>query len=134
MAILDRPLFSAEARGQVAKTAVFKRGVFHPVYSALAYHRVTWSPAKIAQARAWKILCNQWRALSYAEKAAWRASAPGVLTGFNFFMQSAGVLPYPPCYVSPGSDSLFFDFSLTGYAPPAPDQLTFIFPQCEDYV
>lgn len=91
MAILKDPLFSEEARGQVAKAAVFKRSSVHPVFSGFFYHPINWSSSKIAHAQAWKFLCNQWRALSEEQQASWRDIAPGVLTGFNYFMQCKGV-------------------------------------------
>lgn len=130
MAILKDPLFSDEARGQVAKVAVFKRGVFHPVFSAYAYHPVNWSSAKIAQASAWKSLCNAWRSLSDSDQASWRSAAPGVLTGFNYFMQLKGVFPFPSCYEVPAGDSLFFDFIDYTYSPPAGDALNFNWEEC----
>lgn len=94
MAILKDPLFSDEARGQVSKVAIFKRAEVHPVFCGFFYHPVRWSAAKIAQANAWKALCNQWRALPESEQSRWRDEAPGVLTGFNYFMQSKGLQFY----------------------------------------
>lgn len=130
MAILLDPLFGEEARGQVAKTMVFKRSAVHPVLCAFSYHRVNWTPAKIAQATTWKTLCNAWRALSQPHQAEWRRQAPGVLTGFNYFMQHAGVFPYPPCYSPPPGDSLLYHFTLLPYDVPYYDQLDFTFSEC----
>lgn len=130
MAILTDPLFSDEARGQVAKTLVFKRAQVHPVICAYSYHKINWTPSKINQAIAWKILCNAWRALSETDQNLWRDSAPGVLTGFNYFMQCKSVFPLPPCYVIPDSASLFFDFIIHGYPPPAGGALVFDWEPC----
>ncbi|MBA7492391.1 hypothetical protein ES702_02941 [subsurface metagenome] len=130
MAILKEPLFSDEARGQVAKVAVFKRAEVHPVLCALSYHQVNWTPSKINQAMAWKSLCNLWRALSDENQAVWRSAAPGVLTGFNYFMQCKGSLPLPPCYVIPDGDALLFDFIVTEYGPPAANLLNFEWEEC----
>lgn len=130
MAILKEPLFSEEAHGQIAKTAVFKRSNVHPVFSAYAYHPINWTPAKITQAKVWKSLCNAWRALTEAEQEQWRMWAPGVLTGFNYFMQQAGQFPYPPCYSPPAGHSLLYDFTHFPYDPPDWDQLSFDFQWC----
>lgn len=129
MAILKDPLFSEEARGQVAKVAVFKRAAVHPVFSAYAYHPVNWTAAKISQAVAWKSLCNQWRALSEDGQALWRDMAPGVLTGFNYFMQLAGELP-TPLHVPPDGDLLLYDFTVSPYTPPAGGVLFFNWEEC----
>ena len=130
MAILKDPLFSDEARGQIAKVGVFKRSNVHPVFSAYFYHRVKWSTSKIAQAERWKSLCNAWRALPAADKVVWAEAAPGVLTGFNYFMQLKGVWPFPPCYESPAGDALFFDFIDDTYSPPAGNSLNFDWEEC----
>jgi len=130
MAILKDPLFSEEARGQIAKTAVFKRSKVHPVFSAFFYHPVNWSASKIAQAQAWKTLCNQWRSLLDTDQEKWRDKAPGVLTGFNYFMQLKGVFPFPPCYEVPAGNALHFDFIDDTYSPPAGNSLTFEWEEC----
>lgn len=130
MAILVDPLFSEEARGQVAKVAVFKRAEVHPVFCAFSYHKVNWTPSKIAQADAWYALCNAWRALPEADKATWRSAAPGVLTGFNYFMQLKGLFPFPPCYEVPAGNDLHFDFIYDTYSPPAGDLITFEWEEC----
>lgn len=130
MAILIDPLFSEEARGQVAKVAVFKRAAVHPVFCGFSYHQVNWSPAKIAQAAAWKALCNSWRALPGVDKGNWRAAAPGVLTGFNYFMQLKGVFPLAPCYEVPAGNALDFDFVNGEYSAPAGDALSFNWEAC----
>ncbi|MBA7670426.1 hypothetical protein ES703_78572 [subsurface metagenome] len=130
MSILVDPLFSDEARGQVAKVGVFKRSKVHPVFCAFSYHRVNWTPDKIAQADIWKALCNQWRSLTDQDQAYWRDIAPGVLTGFNYFMQCKGVFPFPPCYEVPSGDSLFFDFVDDTYSPPAGNSLNFDWEEC----
>jgi len=130
MAILDRPLFSDEARGTVAQTITFKRSAVHPVACAFTDHPINWTPAKIAQAKVWKSLCNSWRALSDSDQAIWVLVAPGVLTGFNYFMQCKGELPFPPCYVPPVVDSLLYDFILFPYDPPSGSTLTFIWEPC----
>lgn len=93
MAILKDPLFSDEARGTIAQLLTFKRSSVHPVACAFTDHPVNWTPSKISQAMAWKSLCDQWQALSDSEQAAWRDIAPGVLTGFNYFMQLKGTPP-----------------------------------------
>lgn len=90
MAILKDPLFSEEARGTIAQLLTFKRSLVHPVACAFTDHPVNWTSAKISHALSWKNLCNQWRALSDSDQAFWRAIAPGVLTGFNFFIQRQG--------------------------------------------
>ena len=130
MAILKEPLFSDEARGQVAQVAVFKRAKVHPVFCAFSYHRLNWSAAKLSQARAWKALCNQWRALSDVDQEYWRAGAPGVLTGFNYFMQRKGVPLFPLCYSLPAGDALYFAFIDDTYDPPAGDSLLFNWEEC----
>lgn len=93
MAILLDPLFSDEARGQVAKSAIFKRSAVHPQFGGSFYHRQNWTASHFAQAEAWRLLCSQWRALPPGEKQVWKDAAPGVLTGFNYFMQCKGVFP-----------------------------------------
>jgi len=118
MAILVDPLFSDEARGQVAKVAVFKRGAVHPVFAGFSYHPMNWTPAKVAQAQTWKALCTGWRALPAADKVVWAEAAPGVLTGFNYFMQLKGVWPFPPCYIPPDGDELVYDFVAGDYTAP----------------
>jgi hypothetical protein len=130
MSILVDPLFSDEARGQVAKTAVFKRSAVHPVFSGYAYHPQNWTTKHRAAAAAWKTLCNSWRSLSPADQEQWNTLAPGLLTGFNYFMQNKGVLPLPPCYVQPGGHHISFDFTVTNYTPPPWDELTFQFLWC----
>lgn len=130
MAILTDPLFSDEARGQVAKALVFRRSAVHPSAGGFAYHPVNWSPGKIAQAQAWKTLCNTWRTLSDDIQLLWSDSAPGVLTGFNYFMQEKGVFPFPFCYEPPAWDEVFFDFTDLPYTPPGPDAITFIWEEC----
>lgn len=130
MAILEDPLFSDEARGQVAKTAIFKRGIFHPIFCAFAYHPVNWTAAKLSHAMAWKALCNSWQALPSSLKSIWRDIAPGVLTGFNYYMQLAGELPLPPCYVPPSGDLLLYDFTVSPYTPPAGGLISFTWEQC----
>ena len=130
MAILDRPLFGDEARGQIAKVAVFKRAAVHPVFCAFSYHQVNWTPSKIAWASFWKFLCNAWRALPEATKVHWSDLAPGVLTGFNYFTQCKGVLPFPPCYSPPAGDSLLYDFVIFPYSPPSGNALNFNWEQC----
>ncbi len=96
MAILLDPLFGDEAYGQIGKCAIFKRAAVHPQFGGSFYHKVNWTPDKVAQALAWKQLCSQWRALPQQDKTAWSAIAPGVLTGFNYFMQLNGQYPPPP--------------------------------------
>lgn len=130
MAILKEPLFSEEARGTIAQLITFKRSNVHPIASQFSYHPVNWTPAKIAQANAWKILCNAWRALPDSVKSTWRKGAPGVLTGFNYFMQLKGEFPFPPCYEVPAGNALFFDFIDDTYLPPAGDSLTFDWEEC----
>jgi hypothetical protein len=93
MSILVDPLFSDEARGQVAKALIFKRSQVHPRCSAGFNTRQNWTPAHRSQAEAWRLLCQQWRSLSSADKQLWKDIAPGVLTGFNYFMQCKGVSP-----------------------------------------
>lgn len=92
MAILTHPLFSDVARGSVGRLITYKRNPRNPIACAFTDHSVNWTPAKIAQAQSFKSLCNQWRALSGEDRAAWSASAPGVLTGFNYFIQCNGLL------------------------------------------
>lgn len=93
MAILNEPLFGDEARGQIAKCAIFRRAEVHPQFGGSFYHKQNWTPAHIAQADAWRSLCLQWRSLSDTERQNWADAAPGVLTGFNYFMQLKGVFP-----------------------------------------
>lgn len=123
MAILKEPLFGEEARGQIAKCAIFRRSAVHPQFGGCLYHKQNWTPAHTAQAVAWRTLCLQWQALSDTYKVIWKSEAPGVLTGFNFFMQRAGVLPAPPPYQPPAGDNINFDFVTTPYSPPAGDQI-----------
>jgi len=130
MAILSKPLYSDEARGTVSQLLTFKRSSVHPVLCAFTDHPVNWTPAKIAQAVSWKLLCNSWRALSFSEQAIWRSIAPGVLTGFNYFMQLSGIMPLPPCYVPPTGDSLLYGFILLPYDPPSGDSLSFAWEAC----
>ncbi|MBA7716216.1 hypothetical protein ES703_125283 [subsurface metagenome] len=130
VAILKNPLFSDEARGQVAKVAIFKRAEVHPVFCGFFYHPVRWTALKRAQAQAWKSLCNQWRALSYTDQENWRDIAPGVLTGFNYFMHLKGAFPFPPCYEPPAGNCLFFDFIDDTYSPPAGNSLNFEWEEC----
>jgi len=130
MAILSEPLFGDEARGTVGQLLTFKRSAVHPVAGAFTDHPVNWTTGKIAQASAWKNGCNQWRALSDGERATWRDMAPVVLTGFNYFMQLGGVVPFPPCYEVPGGNELFFDFICGTYSPPAGDSLSFNWEEC----
>lgn len=94
MAILKEPLFSDEARGTIYNVITFRRSAVHPIANAYTAHPVNWTPGKITQAHAWKALCNAWRALPDSDKATWRSAAPGVLTGFNYFMQRKGELPF----------------------------------------
>lgn len=126
MAILKDPLFSDEAHGQVAKVAVFKRSQVHPVLCSLAYHPQNWTPPHVAQARAWRALCSTWRSLTFQDQEAWRTYAPGVLTGFNFFIQCNGHLSLPPCYVPPPAHSLLFDLTDSPYYPPDSLAISFI--------
>ena len=130
MAILTDPLFSEEARGQIAKVAVFKRAAVHPVFCAYSYHRVNWSASKLAQAHSWKSLCDQWRALDDDDQDYWRDKATGVLTGFNYFMQCKGVPEFASCYSPPSGDALDFDFIDDTYDPPAGDSLFFNWEEC----
>ena len=130
MAILKDPLFSEEARGQVAKVATFKRAAVHPVFCGFFYHPIPWTPSKINQAIAWKMLCNNWRALPGSVQATWREAAPGILTGFNYFMQLKGELPLPPCYELPPGNALHFDFIDDTYSPPAGNSLNFNWEEC----
>ena len=130
MAILEDPLFSEEARGTIAQLLTFKRANVHPVLCAYSYHRVTWSRAKVAQAVSWRSLCNQWRALPEVDQDYWRSKATGVLTGFNYFMQCKGMLPFPACYSPPSGNSLDFDFIDETYDPPAGGSLSFIWEEC----
>jgi len=131
MAILLDPLFSDEARGSIAQVITFKRPyLFHPIASQCPYHPVTWSQAKTDQAKVWKSLCNQWRSLSNAQQAYWRDLAPGVLTGFNYFMQLKGQLPIGPCYDVPAGNALHFDFIDDTYSPPSGDSITFVWEEC----
>ena len=127
MAILKDPLFSDEARGQVAKVGVFKRGVFHPVFASYFYHPVNWTPAKVTRAKAWRSLCNSWQALTVQQKLTWSDIAPGVLTGFNYFMQLAGSLPLPPPYEPPAGNNILFNFTLLPYTPPSGGNINFTF-------
>lgn len=130
MAILADPLFSDEARGTVAQLITYKRSKVHPVLCAFTDHPVNWTPAKIAQAKYWKLLCNSWRSLSYSDQALWRSIAPGVLTGFNYFMHLKGEIPLLPCYDPPSGDLLLYDFSLFPYDPPVGNSLSFIWEPC----
>lgn len=123
MAILKEPLFGEEARGQIAKCAIFKRSAVHPQFGGSLYHKQNWTPAHIAHAQAWRSLCLQWRALSDIAKEDWKDLAPGALTGFNFFMQLSGTYPGPPPYQVPPGDNINFDFVSTPYTPPAGDQV-----------
>lgn len=125
MAILKDPLFSEEARGQVAKALVFKRGIFHPIVSAHFFHPVNWTPAKLAQAQLWRSLCDSWRSLTVSEQSFWSSLAPGVLTGFNYFMQLGGSLPIAPPYFPPTGDDVDFNFIFFPYSPPAGDDIIF---------
>lgn len=125
MAILEGPLFSDEARGQIAKCAIFKRSQVHPQFGGSFYHKQNWTPSHIAQALSWKSLCNSWQSLSSSDRSLWRDIAPGVLTGFNYFMHLAGVLPWPPPYLPPAGDNIIFDFTLTPYTPPGGSLINF---------
>jgi len=131
MAILIDPLFSDEARGTVAQVITFKRPyLFHPICSQPSFPSITWTPAKIAQASSWKSLCDQWRSLSDTAQQQWRDLAPGVLTGFNYFMQCKGQLPIGPCYDVPAGNALHFDFIDDTYSPPSGDSITFVWEEC----
>jgi len=131
MAILLEPLFSDEARGTIGQVITFKRPyLFHPIVSQPAFHPVNWTQAKINQASSWKALCNQWRSLTDQQQSYCRDIAPGVLTGFNYFMQCKGEFPLPPCYSIPAGDDLDFDFFDSTYSPPAGDSLIFIWEDC----
>lgn len=123
MAILVDPLFSDEARGQVASVAVFKRSQVHPVFCAYTSPKVNWTPAKIAQAVAWKSLCDAWRSLPQQDKDAWNAHPPGVLTGFNYFMQYSGVGPPWQPYIPPNGDNIICNLIDIPYTPPAGNQI-----------
>lgn len=123
MAILLEPLFGEEARGQIAKCAIFKRAAVHPQFGGSFYHKQNWTPAHIAQAKTWKSLCLQWRALSDTDKQYWANAAPGVLTGFNYFMQLKGEPPWPQAYTPPAGDNINFNFTLEPYAPPQGDNI-----------
>lgn len=130
MAILERPLYSDEARGQVAKVLVFKRGGIHPNVSPCFYHPINWTSPKIAQAERWKSLCSSWWTLSAYDKSYWSSIAPGVLTGFNYFMQCNGSFPLPPCYDSPAGNYLNYNFLYTPYDPPSGSSLIFQWDPC----
>jgi len=125
MAILSEPLFGDEARGQIAKCAIFKRAEVHPQFGGSFYHKQNWTPPHLAQATAWRLLCLQWKALSDTQQKQWSAAAPGVLTGFNYFIQLKGELPWPEVYTPPAGDNINFNFTLEPYTPPQGDQITF---------
>jgi len=125
MAILDDPLFAEEARGQLAKVLVFKRSQVHPYVSSCFYHPVNWTPAKIQQALAWRALCQSWHELAPVLKSFWSSLAPGVLTGFNYYMQLSGVLPFPPPYEPPTWDNILFNFTIFPYTPPTHNNINF---------
>lgn len=130
MAILEGPLYADEARGQLAKVLVFKRSKVHPNVSPCFYHPVNWTPPKIAQALAWRTLCNSWQDLSPADKNYWSSVAPGVLTGFNYFIHLNAVMPLPPCYESPLGDDLNYNFVHTPYDPPSGSTIIFQWEPC----
>lgn len=125
MAILKDPLFADEARGKVADVCVFKRGIFHPILSAHFYHPVNWTPANVSRAKSWRSLCDSWRALTDLERSIWSSIAPGVLTGFNYFMQLSGSLPFAPPYFPPAGNDINFDFTIFPYSPPSGDNIIF---------
>jgi len=125
LAILKDPLFSDEARGTVNQFITFKRSKVHPVACAFTDHPVNWTPEKVAQATWWKSMCTHWHSLSTQDKASWSNLAPGVLTGFNYFMLLRGVEPWLPPYFPPAGDNLLFNFIITEYVSPAGDDLTF---------
>lgn len=93
MAILYNPLFSDEARGTVAQCITFKRGVFHPIARFCSYTPTRWTSSRIASSELFLSLCSSWRALSPYEKQSWSSIAPGVLTGFNYFIKCGGIYP-----------------------------------------
>ena len=130
MAILLDPLFSEEARGTIGSTITFRRSAVHPIAGAYASHPINWTAPKITQALAWQKLCNQWRSLPESLQSTWRDLAPGVLTGFNYFMQCKGVFPLGPCYVVPAGDSLYFNFIDASYSPPSGSFLNFNWDPC----
>lgn len=125
MAILKQPLFGEEARGQIAKCAIFKRSAVHPQFGGSFYHKQNWTAAHIAQANSWRTLCLTWQALSDTEKENYSYAAPGILTGFNYFMQLKGVFPAPPPYQPPAGDNINFDFTRTPYQVPPGDNINF---------
>lgn len=127
MAILLDPLFGDEARGQIAKCVIFKRSQVHPQFGGSFYHQVNWTPDKITQAQSWKTLCDAWRALPQATINLWKDQAPGVLTGFNFFMQLKGIGPPWVPYVPPAGNNILFNFIDLPYTPPAGNQINFNF-------
>ena len=126
MAILEGPLFGDEARGQIAKCAIFKRAQVHPQFGGSFYHKQNWTPQHIASANTWRSLCLTWQQLSDTAKQTWADLAPGALTGFNYFMHLGGELPWPPPYVPPDGDNINFNFTLLPYTPPAGDSINFI--------
>jgi len=125
MAILEDPLFGDEARGQVAKALIFKRSEVHPRCGGGFNTRQNWTPAHIAQANAWRLLCLQWQSLSATDQQKWKDGAPGVLTGFNYFVQCAGIFPWPPPYEPPPGDQIHFNFTKLPYTPPAGNNINF---------
>lgn len=131
MSILVDPLFSDEARGTVGQVLTFKRAIgfftVHPQAVQFCEHPITWTPAKRAQALWWRQLCSQWRSLPLADQAYWGVLAPGVLTGFNYFMQCKGEFPWLPPYDPPSGGSLYFNFVIDDYDPPAGGALVFHF-------
>jgi len=118
MAILLEPLFGDQARGQIAKAAIFKRSAVHPQFGGRFYHKQNWTSPHIARAKAWQSLCLTWHALSDTLRQNWADIAPGVLTGFNYFIQQAGVYPGPPPYQVPPGDNIQFNFTKTPYTIP----------------
>lgn len=122
---LDQPLFGDEARGTIARAIIYKAGPHWPSLQGHAWHGQNWTTEKRQWAATWKTLCDHWRALTDDQRQQWKDLAPGVLTGFNYFMKLAGQIPWPPPYEPPAGDQIHFDFITTPYTPPPGDAITF---------
>lgn len=97
MAILEGPLFGAEATGKIRSTVTFfprnanlectdeeEKAWYH--LSAITYRREGVSPARQAQKEKFKQGTVAWHALSPEEQSAWEEQATGLQTPFNAFI------------------------------------------------
>lgn len=86
MAKVDRPLFSDEATGELAKTLAFKLG---GEYCRLEKKRLPAKSRTSGQAFQRDFFLatrSAWRSLTEEQRSTWNAGAPSGWTGFNYYL------------------------------------------------